>query len=251
MSGASLYTAPDLYDAEFGGYRADLAFYRHAVACHPGRILELGCGTGRLARLLSRPDVVGLDVAAPMLRAWRARDLHAQLVCGAMDAVPLKAGCAALVVMAYNLVQHCTTGVMLQRVLDGARLLLAPGGGLALDMFMPPHPGPQRRDVDFAGAERRTDRHGRALDVAERTVVDGTVQTTQLRFEDVTGGAAQVYAFARTLWSHHAVEDALERAGLTVVEKWGDVDGAPFTPASPRWMARAVAALPPPGPAHR
>jgi demethylmenaquinone methyltransferase/2-methoxy-6-polyprenyl-1,4-benzoquinol methylase len=47
-----------------------------ALGCPPGaRVLDLGCGTGKLAALLaSRCHVVGLDVSAEML--WLARRTH-------------------------------------------------------------------------------------------------------------------------------------------------------------------------------
>ena len=243
MTARSLYAAPDLYDAEFGGYRADLPFYRHALKQHPGLLVELGCGTGRLLRLLEHRRAVGVDLAAAMLRTARARGVTAHLVCGTMDAPPLAPCCAGLVVLAYNLVQHCVDEAQLVRVLLAARGLLAAGGGVALDMFMPPRPGSARVDAQFVGAEQRVDRHGRVWDVAEQTVVAGRVQTTRLRFDDGKGaGAPAVSEFARTLWPAEVVLAAVAAAGLSPVDSWGDVDGAAFLSSSPRLMLRAVAA---------
>lgn len=63
---------PAFYDAEFDGAAADAAFFaRHAA---PGPLLVLGCGTGRVSRLLQTDrEVTGLDQSAPMLERARTR----------------------------------------------------------------------------------------------------------------------------------------------------------------------------------
>jgi SAM-dependent methyltransferase len=60
-----------LYDAEYDEIDADLGFYlEHLV---PGSVIELACGTGRLAVALSRQgrSVVGLDAAPAMIARAR------------------------------------------------------------------------------------------------------------------------------------------------------------------------------------
>src|SRR5262245_28734830 len=49
--------------------RADLPFWRRITRGSPGPVLELGCGTGRLAVPLAAggASIVGLDRSAPML----------------------------------------------------------------------------------------------------------------------------------------------------------------------------------------
>lgn len=53
----------------------DVGFYRGLAVALGGPVLELGCGTGRVAAPLVRAgvDVVGLDIDAAMLRVARAR----------------------------------------------------------------------------------------------------------------------------------------------------------------------------------
>lgn len=57
----------------------DVGYYRQAclLACggHPGRVLELGCGTGRITLALAERgfDIFGIDLSLPMLRVLRRK----------------------------------------------------------------------------------------------------------------------------------------------------------------------------------
>ncbi|MGH6930580.1 MAG: class I SAM-dependent methyltransferase [Dongiaceae bacterium] len=69
MIGTEEYDDPVRYDAEYGGIDEDGAFFlRLAEACGQ-RLLDLGCGTGRLAIPLAQrgKQVTGLDGSAAML----------------------------------------------------------------------------------------------------------------------------------------------------------------------------------------
>jgi SAM-dependent methyltransferase len=63
------------HDVECGAYHADLGIWEELAAAHPGPILELGAGTGRVALTLARTghEVVGVDHAAPLLAELRTR----------------------------------------------------------------------------------------------------------------------------------------------------------------------------------
>jgi SAM-dependent methyltransferase len=63
------------HDLECGDYRADLALWHELAAAHPGPILEIGAGTGRVALELARAGhaVTALERAPALLEALRAR----------------------------------------------------------------------------------------------------------------------------------------------------------------------------------
>jgi len=74
------------HEAECGGYTADLALWEELAGRAQGEILELGCGTGRVAIHLARRGhaVTGLDVEEGLVAAFaeRATDLPAIAVAG-------------------------------------------------------------------------------------------------------------------------------------------------------------------------
>jgi ubiquinone/menaquinone biosynthesis C-methylase UbiE len=75
-SGAAPFAAvAPFYDLDLEGYEDDLFLYRQLAAEAGGAVLELGCGTGRVARALADAgvEVVGVDLSAPMLAIARER----------------------------------------------------------------------------------------------------------------------------------------------------------------------------------
>ena len=260
MNSTALYQAPELYDAEFGTYRADHAFYAQALQRHPGAVVEVGCGTGRLfvQHAMAQNAYVGVDPSAAMLARARVRCAAVsggpRFVEADARALPVRPGAAALVVLAYNMLQHMMDAASLQAALQQAANV---GRAVAFDVFMPPNPGGERSDALFGGEERRKGPAGTALRVTEKTWVDGApdarVQHTLLQFvpegpqgltmgQTPPGPAEVVLGVSRRLWPAEALVDACRAAGLVPEQKWGDVDGCAWTPHSPRLMMVAAAA---------
>jgi SAM-dependent methyltransferase len=67
------------HELECGGYQADLALWEELADRGYGRILDLGCGTGRVALHLARRrhDVLGLDLNASFVDRARQRSIEA------------------------------------------------------------------------------------------------------------------------------------------------------------------------------
>lgn len=63
------------HDVECGGYDADLALWEELASEAIGPVLDLGCGTGRVALHLARRghQVTGLDVDAGLIEAFAER----------------------------------------------------------------------------------------------------------------------------------------------------------------------------------
>src|SRR5215212_8947602 len=61
--------------------RRDVGFWQRLAGAQEGRVLELGCGTGRLTIPIARTGarIVGIDRSAPMLARARQRLRRARL----------------------------------------------------------------------------------------------------------------------------------------------------------------------------
>src|SRR6202165_1755861 len=124
----------DALRALSSGDRARLQTMLREAASQPGdRVVEAGCGTGRLTQPLAAmtlAGVTGVDSEVRMLDVARGKDTAGRIewIRGSAYRVPLDDGAAALVMMV--MVVH----LLRQRVraFSAARRILRPGGRLSL-----------------------------------------------------------------------------------------------------------------------
>lgn len=125
----------------------DEAFYLACAAEHPGPVLEVGTGTGRIAwRLASAGhDVVGVDLSAVMLRLAEEKRAQHDAAVGArarfirQDVTALDLGRRyALILVTYRTLNHLLDPAAWPRALSALRRHLAPGGLLALHLLGEP-----------------------------------------------------------------------------------------------------------------
>jgi SAM-dependent methyltransferase len=131
------------HDVECGGYEADLMLWRELADSADGPVLEIGCGTGRVALdLVARGhDVTAFDSDPALIRALdqRARERGARVATAVADArtFDLRGRRFALAIAPMQVVQLMggreARGAMLERV----REHLAPGGVLAAALADP------------------------------------------------------------------------------------------------------------------
>lgn len=239
-----------LYDLEHDALTEDLPFWRELAARRPGRVLDLGCGSGRLFRALldgGASTIVGLDGSEALLR--RASDriaadevLAVAAAAGRIDlvvgdvravrqAVRLPPGGFSLVVAA-GVLPHLDGPQAAVEMLEGVAWALAVDGRLVIDTL-----GPAElpdRDLPLSVDWERTTGDGRVVrrsEVARRELPDGLHVTYSTLTDTVgpDGTIARLPASFR-LWypSGDALAAALDTAGLAVELTWGSYDLEPF-----------------------
>jgi SAM-dependent methyltransferase len=143
MSAAAVW-----HDVECGGYEADLALWERLAGEADGPLLELGCGTGRVALHLARRgfEVTGLDREPELLASLRERAGGQPLEALLGDArEPGLEREFALVAAPMQLLQLLAGEAERARCLCAAAALLAPGGRFAaaiVERMPEPTPGP-------------------------------------------------------------------------------------------------------------
>jgi SAM-dependent methyltransferase len=134
-----------LYDVWCESVVEDLEFYVGVCAGVEGPIVELGCGSGRIAvpLALAGHDVRGLDASPAMLALARARAESAgvseriMLSLGDLTDPPRSLGPAPRVLVPFRPYLHLVGDAERLRALRGARELLTPDGQLVFDVFEP------------------------------------------------------------------------------------------------------------------
>lgn len=148
--------------------RQDVKFWQDLARREGGRVLELGCGTGRLTMPVARTGtpVVGVDRSRPMLAyaRQRARRLRVAqrpwLVLGDIRTLPFAAGQFSVVMAPYGMLQSLINDSDLALTLAEARRVLAKGAILGVDLVpdLPAWDEYQNR-VRFNGRNARTGAH--------------------------------------------------------------------------------------------
>ncbi len=245
----------DIYTAVHSHRTADVLFYVDLAQEAGSTVLELGCGTGRIAIPIARAgiDVVGLDSSPGMLREARrnlreAGPLPGKVTFrrGDMRSFRLPQRCT-LAIIPFNTFLHLLSVADQRQALQSIRRHLAPGGRLALDVFVPDLHRPAREEAQLYSQGHVTDpASGRRFALWDQGSYDHLHQVIQVRTIieelDATGKVVQrLYRDHQTRYVHrYEMQHLLELSGFEVEELYGDFDGGDFDADSEQmvWVAR-------------
>lgn len=221
------------HEAECGDYREDLAIWRRLAGRHPYDVLELGCGTGRVAADLARHGhrVVGLDRDAVLLAALRERDSRVRTVEADVRDFDLDED-FDLILAPMQMLQLLTEADDRRRALSALRRHLRPGGRFAaalLDIDLSDQP----RGVNLLadeGLEPERRRISPRLEAISRTLslqLEGeSILTVSRRRELIATGPidgsrqelapAEFYGYRLRLFGEGEFEAELARAGFAL-----------------------------------
>ena len=230
-------TIPDfglLYDSvPLYRERTDVEFYVDEAKAAAARVLEVGCGTGRILLPIARAGcaVTGIDASPHMLARCREKvaaesaEVQSRVTLAQHDMRSFNLGATfALIIAPFRVVQHLVTAEDQLLFLDRVFNHLAPGGRLVFDVFNP------RFDklVEADGTERE--------DMPEQQLPDGRTFRRAYRIARVrwldqvseseliyyVGGERYVQAFDMRWYLVAELQHLLARAGFRVPQMYGD-----------------------------
>ena len=211
-----------VYDPWSASVIEDVEFYVEEARAFGGPVVELACGTGRIAVPVAKAGigVIGVDASAGMLEVAqayaRAEGVEALLDLrqGDMREPPVEER-VPLVLIPFRSLLHMTTEADRLRALAAANELLLPGGRLVFDVF-----APSREDVE--------DTHGRWLErepgIFERADWDEGERTLTLSVRRGEEASMMLLAWL----SPPEWRQLLDRAGFELVAQWGWFDRRPY-----------------------
>lgn len=240
----------DLYEAEHHGWTEDLDLYRALAARAGDPVLELGCGTGRVAIALAEAghEIHGVDTSEAMLAIARtnlgSRRLPLRFRRGDMRHASSHDE-FGLAFCALDGLLHLQSAADVRDTLRAAHDVLRPGGLLAVDIVNPSpdllamRDGVVRHQATFAGPDNSQITHFVSWDI------DPAAQTIDTaHFYDRLSDDGVVHRRTTTFRLRYLEQDelkaALQTAGFDHPELYGNARLDPFEPDSDRMIVVAT-----------
>ena len=243
-------TDAEFYDAIHGDFRDDTGLWASFAGRTDRPVLEVGCGTGRIAIELTRQgySVTGIDPSAAMLQVARrkAEDdaIDVSFIEGRVSDLTLEREHYGLILLPLDVFLYCENGEEQRASLRSLADALVFNGLLALDL-----PGPASTlDPDSNGIQRLVfsgeTADGHHFDCWHLHEDDLADQTRYLR---VTYESLGEDGVVRRRVSEHQLryvfryelEYLLNSAGLVLSDIYGDYDLGPLSNESERMIAIA------------
>jgi len=230
--------------------RRDVSFWRTVACGARGPVLELGCGTGRIAVPLGRAGVslVGIDRSDSMLARARRRVRRARLtrdvrlIRGDIRSLPFSSGSFAMVLAPYGVLQSLLRERDLAATLASVYGVLERGGTFGLELVADlPAWAEYRKRISLRGWRSRPG--GARVTLVETVRQDRARRLTifDQEFVERRGRQRRTRRFAlafRTL-SVPQMARRLEKAGFAVTALLGDYRGGPWDPRADVWVILA------------
>jgi SAM-dependent methyltransferase len=241
--------------------RRDVPFWRNLAVHAGGPVLELGCGTGRIALPLGRAGVhvVGIDRSAAMLTRARARVKRSSmsgrvdLIRGDIRHLPFapvrkraagarRSGRFPMVMAPYGVLQSLLRERDLAATLAAVHDVLEPGGTFGLELVADlPSWEEYRKRVSLTGWRKQTG--GAHVTLVETVRQDRARHLTifDQEFTERLGRRRQTRRFSltfRTL-SVPQMKRRLEKAGFEVTALLGDYRGGAWDARAEVWVILA------------
>ena len=223
-----LYPHRDLASA-----RREVAFAQARLDPDPQPLLDLCCGTGRHSLRFVEKGIapVGLDYSAPLLELARSRSESLLLVRADMRRLPFAENSFRSVVNFFTSFGYFLAEEDNRTVLTEIHRVLWPRGKFLCDTF-----GLEDVLSRLVPEENRTtgDRQYRI-----RRRWNAQSRRIEKEIEVTRGSSTETFRESVRGYTSEELMRMFEGAGLTVEDAWGNFDGSPAGPASPRLILLA------------
>lgn len=195
--------------------------------------LDIGCGTGRHLAALGRRGAaaLGLDLS-PHLLAVATRRAPGRVVRGDMRRLPFADGSFAAALSMFTSFGYFAGAAENRRVLEEARRVVRPGGGLAVDYF--------NAAKTLADLTPESARFVGRYDVVEKRTLEGGPRGERIvKIIEIREGERLVDTLREevSVYRPDELEALCAEAGWDTLERLGDYDGSPFSAdESPRLL---------------
>lgn len=223
-----------LYSLVHDGAPGDVAFYQR-LAAGAGRVLELGCGWGRVASSLSAREVVGLESDPGMRALAEARGF----VATPGDMRDFALGAFDLVIVPFTGIYCLLTEDDLLAAFRSIRSALAPGGRLVFDAYAADRfheeSLPEDYPDDVLELVAEIEHRGEPLLVYERSTWDRERQRVDAFYlyeRERDGLVIAELAIGHRYVLSETIGPLLARAGLRLESIAGSFEGEPFDRAT-------------------
>ena len=229
--------------------RRDIAFWQRMAAPVKGAVLELGCGTGRVAIPVAQTGatVVGIDRSESMIARGRQRVRRARLeaavklIRGDIRYLPFPDKTFPLVMAPYGILQSLLDERVLTQTLKDVQRVLKRNGtfGLELVADLPAWDEYSRR----TSLRGKRGPHGKPIVLIESVKQDRRNHITRFEQEFVEGrgksATRKKFSLAFRTLSVPQMTRRLAAAGFAVEALLGDYQGGPWDPRADVWIILA------------
>lgn len=229
--------------------RRDIAFWQRLASAAKGPVLELGCGTGRVALPLARQGVtvVGIDRSDAMLARARTRVRRARLqkrvrlIRGDIRHLPFPDRSFPLVMAPYGILQSLLVERDLTRTLSAVQRVLKRDATFGLELVADlPAWSEYSRRVSLKG---KRGPNGAPITLIESVRQDRKKHVTRFEQEFVEGrgrtAVRRSFSLAFRTVTVPQMVNRLEKAGLEVSAVLGDYQGGPWDMRAEVWIILA------------
>lgn len=222
------------YDAKYDHLVEDIPFFYGLIIDFGEPVLELCCGTGRIAIPLARQgvDITGLDVNESMLSEARRKSNEA-----GVRVEWVKGDCCdfeisrsfKLIFIPFNSICHVHELSDLESMLGCVRSHLAPGGRFVVDVFNPDmgllvDQEEEKRVADYPDP----DGSGRVI-VMESATYDRSAQIKLVRWRLLfADGRETIEELVQRIYFPRELDAIIKYNGFAIEKKYGDYDRSGF-----------------------